>query len=682
MREPQRQTPNPSSAPAGSNPALAEALALHQAGQWAEAEKLYRDILSTQPRHFDCLHLLGVIDYQRGKYGEAVQKIDAALEINPNAAIAHNSRGAALKELGHIEEALACYDKAIALKPNHVEALSNRGVVLHALKRFEEALAVCGQAIALKPDFAEAYYNRGNALSALKRFDEALANYDHAVALKPDYAEAFDCRGAMLMELKRLPEALASYDRAITLKPDLKYLAGDRLHVKMNLCDWTGFEEDCARTVAALASGIAAASPFHLLATPIGPADLLQCAKRLIAEEFPTSPLSLWRGERYTHGRIRVAYISADFREHPVSYLTAGLFEQHDRAQFEIFGIGHGPDDPGETRSRLKRSFDRFIDVDRHSDQEVANLLRELEIDIAVDLMGLTGNSRLGIFALRPSPIHVSYLGYAGTTGASYIDYVIADHLLIPMDQQKYFSEKVALLPECFQVNDARRPIARHPPSRREAGLPDRGFIFCCFNNTAKITPDIFDVWMRLLRGVEGSVLWLAAAEASARGNLAREAARRGVSPDRLVFAPKLKRQEDHLARHCLADLFLDTRYFNAHSTASDSLWAGLPVVTCLGTTYASRVAGSLLNSVGLEELIASSIEDYEALALKLARDPVLLASIKQKLARNRKTHPLFDTARFARHLEAAYGTMWERYQRGQSPQSFAVAATDVIFQR
>jgi protein O-GlcNAc transferase len=673
MREPQQKAPDPTHG-SSVRSTLAQALAFHQAGQLAEAERLYYSVLRDQPRHFDSLHLLGVIAYQRGEHGEAVRKIDVALDINPNAAVAHNNRGAALKELNRNEEALASYDRAIALKPGYAEAFNNRGVALQSLKRIDEALANCEQALALKPDFAEAYYNRGNALSALKRFEAALASYEQAIALKPDYGEAFGRRGAMLMELKRLPEALASYDRAIALKPGLKYLGGDRLNAKMNLCDWTGFEADCSRIVAELANGIAAASPFYILATPIGPADQLRCAERLIAEEFPASPVARWRGEHYARDRIRVAYLSADFRDHPVSYLIAGLFEQHDRTRFEVFGVGYGPDDPGKTRARLRRGFDRFIDVDRHSDQEAASLLRELEIDIAVDLMGLTGNSRLGIFALRPSPIHVSYLGYAGTTGASYIDYIIGDRFLIPTDQHKYFSEKVALLPECFQVNDARRPIAAHPPSRREAGLPDHGFIFCCFNNAAKITPDIFDVWMRLLHEVDGSILWLAPTESGARGNLAREAARRGVSPDRLVFAPRLQHQEDHLARHRLADLFLDTRYFNAHTTASDALWAGLPVLTCPGVTYASRVAGSLLNGIGLAELIASSLLDYEALALKLARDPLLLASLKQKLARNRKSYPLFDTKRFARHIEAAYVTMLERSRRGDPPESFAVA--------
>jgi len=658
--------------------ALAEAVRVHQAGQLEEAERRYRNILDHYPRQFDCLHLSGVVHYQREEYDEAIRKIDNALEVNPNAAVAHNSRGAALKELKRYDAALVSYERAIELKPGYADAINNRAVVLHALKRFVEAQAACEQAIALKPDFAEAFYNCGNAFGALKRFNEALANYDRAIALKPDYAEAFKCRGAMLAELKRFPEALASYDRAVALKPDLRYLRGERLHLKMNLCDWTDFDGDCSRIGSAIASRVASATPFQLLATPLGPDDQLRCARLLVAEEFPASPRQLWCGERYDHDRIRIAYLSADFREHPVSYLIAGLFERHDRRKFEIFGISFGADDAGETRARLKRGVDHFIDVDRHSDLQAAILLRELEIDIAIDLMGLTGNTRLGIFAQRPSPIQVSYLGYAGTTGATYIDYIIADSFLIPDDQQHHFQEKVVQLPDSFQANDAGRPIARHVPSRLEAGLPERSFVFCCFNNMAKITPDVFAVWMRLLREVEGSVLWLAAGESFAIGNLVREAISRGVSPDRLIFAPKVMRQEDHLSRHRLADLFLDTRYFNAHSTASDALWAGLPVLTCSGATYASRVAGSLLNAVGLPELVTFSLTDYEALALTLARDPALLGSIRRRLAGNRDSCPLFDTGRFARDLEAAYTTMWQRHRRGDQPEGFVVAPIDL----
>jgi protein O-GlcNAc transferase len=671
MTEAHRKTP---SAVLAKTNALREAVALHRAGQLTEAERLYRDALRRQPGNFDAAHLLGVIAHQRGEYDEAIRLIDAALAINQSAAIAHNSRGAALKELGRNEEALANYDHAISLKPDYAEAFNNRGVALRALKRLEEALASFRQAVALKPDFAEAYYNRGNVFSALKRYEAALADYDRAIALKPHYAEAFSCRGAMLKELKRLPEALASYDRALALKPGLKYLPGDRLDAKLNLCDWAGLTELCAQIETAINAGVSCASPFQLLATPIGPAEQLRCAKRLIAEEFPCAPVALWRGERYAHDRIRIAYVSADFRNHPVSVLAAGLFEEHARDQFEVFGIGFGPDDSSQMRSRLKRGFDRFVDADRLSDQAVASLLRELEIDIAIDLMGLTGNSRLGVFAMRPSPIQVSYLGYAGTTGAPYVDYIIADHFVIPIAHEEHFSEKVARLSESFQVNDGKRLIAPRTPSRAEAGLPNDAFVYCCFNSNSKITPDVFDIWMRLLTQIERSVLWLTAADASARANLVREAARRGVSPDRLVFAEKLPHPEDHLARHRLADLFLDTLHFNAHSTASDALWAGLPVLTCPGATLASRVAGSLLTAVGLPELIAPSLADYEALALRLAREPALLASIKQKLARNRETCALFDTTRFTRHIEAAYQTMWEGHQQGRPPRSFDVA--------
>jgi protein O-GlcNAc transferase len=723
----------------GPSALLNQAVACHRMGELAQAEQLYRQILQAQPRHFDGLHLLGIVHHQRGEYREAVRRIGAALSINPSSPAASNNRGAALKELGRHAEALRDYDRAIALKPDYAEAFNNRGLALVALKRFAEALASCDRAaalrpdfpeafnnlgmalaelgrreeavqsydraielkpdfaeahnnraaalnglqrfgearascetaIALRPDFAEAFYNRGNALHALRQFAAAIADYDRAIALTPAYAEALANRGTALVELRQPELALASYDRAILLKPDLDYLKGDRLHVKMHLCDWADFDADCADLEAALANGMNAASPFPLLAISASAEAQLGCARRFIAARHPGIEPQ-WRGERYVHERIRIAYVSADFREHPVSSLAAGLFETHDRSRFETYGLSFGADDPGEMRSRLKAAFDRFVDVQDRSDLEAANILRGLEVDIAIDLMGLTANSRPGIFAARPSPVQVSYLGYAGTTGADYIDYLVADRFAIPPDQHGCFSEKVVYLPDSFQANDAKRRISEGTPSRAEAGLPDHGFVFCCFNNAFKITPDLFDVWMRLLAATEGSVLWLSAG-GSARDNLRREAQRRGVSPERLVFASKTPRMEDHLARYRLADMFLDTLHFNAHTTASDALWAGLPVLTCAGATYAGRVAGSLLHAVGLPELVTGSLAAYEALALKLTRDPALLASFRQRLARDRDTCPLFDTTRFTRHLEAAYTAMWERQQRGEAPESFAV---------
>jgi predicted O-linked N-acetylglucosamine transferase (SPINDLY family) len=357
-----------------------------------------------------------------------------------------------------------------------------------------------------------------------------------------------------------------------------------------------------------------------------------------------------------------------------MAYLTVGLFEQHDKSRFETTAISFGPDPGDQFRKRLENSFDRFLDVQTKNDRDLVLLLRELEIDIAVDLMGYTNNSRPAILALRPAPVQVNFLGYAGTMGADTIDYIIADRFIIPEACQSFYTENIVYLPDTYLPTDSTRSIGEHAPARGAAGLPESGFVFCCFNNNYKITPPIFDIWMRLLLEVEGSVLWLVEDNAAAVGNLRHEAEGRGVAPERLVFAPRVK-LEDYLARLRLADVFLDTLPYNAHTTASDALWAGLPVVTCAGSSFAARVAGSLLNAVGLPELITGTLEDYEALALKLARDRDLLAHIKSKLARNRQSFPLFDTERFRRHIESAYQTMWERHQRGEPPASFAVAS-------
>jgi predicted O-linked N-acetylglucosamine transferase (SPINDLY family) len=368
-----------------------------------------------------------------------------------------------------------------------------------------------------------------------------------------------------------------------------------------------------------------------------------------------------------------LAYLSADFHDHPTAYLMAELFERHDRNKFEILGISSGPDRRSEMRSRLIAAFDRFVDVRRVSDLEAARLLRDAEVDIAIDLKGFTQNCRPNILAHRPAPIQVNYLGYPGTLGAEYIDYILADEFVIPGDHQIHYSEKVVYLPGCYQVNDTKRKIAERTPARAEVGLPEQGFVFCCFNNSFKLTPRIFDIWMRLLSRIDNSVLWLLQGSATAESNLRREAQARDIDPSRLIFAPRMK-LEKHLARHRLADLFLDTLPYNAHTTASDALWTGLPVVTCAGTTFAGRVAGSLLQAVGLPELVTTTLEDYEALALRMATDQGLLRESKEKLARNRLTAPLFDSERFRVHIETAYTTMRDIHQRGEESKAFAVS--------
>jgi predicted O-linked N-acetylglucosamine transferase (SPINDLY family) len=500
-------------------------------------------------------------------------------------------------------------------------------------------------------------------------------SFNRALALKPLDREALSNRGTTFFELKRYEEAAADYDALFKLAPDFPYAAGNAALGRAYCCDWRHFKEDRERLHAGLQSGRAVVSP-HASTLIVGdPLDQLRSAQVWVAERCPESSAPLWRGERYCHDRIRVAYLSADYHSHATSHLAVGLFEAHDKTRFETVAISFGPDDTSGMRERLARAFDRFIDVRDKSDHAVAALIKDMEIGIAVDLKGFTQDSRPGILAFRPAPLQVNYLGHPGTMGARYIDYLIADRRIVPEGQERYYSEKIVLMPDSYQANDRKRRVAERTPARADEGLPETGFVFCSFNGSFKITPDIFDIWMRLLEAVEGSVLWLLDDNPAAVRNLKREAEARGVSARRLVFAPR-RPLDEHLARHRLADLFLDTLPCNAHTTASDALWAGLPVLTCTGRTFAGRVAASLLFAVDLPELVTVSLSSYEVLAMKLARDSAALAAVKAKLTARRDAAPLFDTESFTRHLESAYATMWERSQRGMPAEGFAVAAT------
>jgi predicted O-linked N-acetylglucosamine transferase (SPINDLY family) len=609
------------------------------------------------------------------RYSEAIAAFDAALLANPSLARPWLGRGIILAHLKRYDEAFGAYDRASALTPDLPEVWIGRGDLLTALKRYEDAFAAYEQALLLGPDCAEAWLGRGNVLSEVRRYDEASAAYERALTLKPDLAEAWLGRGKVLAELRRQADAFAAYDRAAALKPDLDYAAAARLSSKLQLCDWTDFDADVAQLLSTIRQRNVLSVPFSILPIPSSAADQLQCARRQ-AKEQPAFP-QIWNGQAYSHERIRVAYLSADFRDHPVAALIAGLLERHDKSRFEITGISFGSGRDSAMGSRIESACEHFVDMQDKSDQDIAELVRRREIDIVVDLMGYTQHARPGVFARRPAPIQVNYLGYAGTMGADFIDYIIADRIVIPEQQFEFYSEKIVWLPDSFMVNDSARDIAQRTPTRTELGLPEKAFVFCCFNQSFKIGPAIFDIWMRLLREIDGSVLWLKDNSAAATQNLRLEAERRGVPSARLVFAPPVPLVADHLARHRQADLFLDTLFYNAHASASDALWTGLPVVTCLGSTFAGRVAASLLHAVGLPELVAESLPDYEDLALKLAREPSFLVSLKSKLARHRSTHPLFDNRRFTRHIESAYSTMLQAHRRGESGKSFAVKASD-----
>ena len=642
-----------------------------------EALASYDKAIALKPDYAEAYNNRGNALQDLKRSEEALASYDKALAIRPDYAEVYSNRGNALQDLKRSEGALASYDKAIALKPDYAEAYNNRGNALQDLKRSEEALASYDKALAIRPDYAEVYSNRGNALQDLKRSEGALASYDKAIALKPDYAEAYNNRGNALKDLKRLEQALASYERALAATVDDPYAFSGAADCVMKLCDWDKRTRFAADVNAHVSGKKSIVYPFVLLGYSGDPALQLQCARNSIENMFPSLPPPFWSGQTWHHDKLRVAYLSADFRSHPVAYLTAELFEQHDRSQFEIIGVSFSVNDRGEMRKRLVAAFDEFHDVRRTSDKEVAKLLYDRQVDIAVDLMRYTLDSRPGIFAHRPAPIQVSYLGFPATMGTQFIDYIIADKVVAPFEHHQFYTEKIVHLPDCFQVNDSKRKIAENAPTRQKMGLPEHAFVFCCFNAVWKITPAIFDIWMQLLHQVEGSVLWLIWDNEGAERNLRKEAQQRGIDPSRLVFAGRLPFDE-YLARDCLADLFLDTLPYNAGTTASDALWVGLPLLTCKGKAFAGRMAASLLHAVGVPELIACNLEEYKALALKLARNPALLAEIKAKLVRNRNIYPLFNTDRFARHIEAAYTTMWETWQHGELPKSFKVEPIDL----
>jgi protein O-GlcNAc transferase len=662
----------------GANPTpeiaekLRRAVEFHRQGRLPEAQRLYREVLQKSPRHFDATRLLGLTMYQQGRHTEGYALISEALKADPNSPQAYFDQGLVLHALNRSGESLASYTRAIELNPKFAEAFFNRGNVLLHLRRHEQALDSYDRAVTIRPNYVNALNGRGNALRDLNRSEEAIASYDRALAIKPDDAAAIFNRAIGLMAIRYYEQAILDFERLLSMGTAKEHVRGHLLHCRMHSCDWRSYWLDTSLVIDNVRAKKRCIDPFELLSVSGSEADHLLCSRLYVKKECPRSTLPIWCGERYRHDRIRVAYLSSDFHDHPTAFLTAGLFEQHDRARFETIAVSFGPDHQTGMRARIRNAFEHFHDVARMSDREVADLLRNLEVDIAVDLKGFTERSRPRILAFRPSPIQVSYLGYPGTMGTDYIDYLIADRIVIPESQFGYYTEKVVYLPDSYQVNDSKRRIAERTPSRIEVGLPEAGFVFCSFNNPYKITPTVFDIWMRLLSEVDESVLWLLKSNEGVAHNLRREAADRGITPERLAFAPFIG-SEDHLARFRLADLFLDTLPCNAHTTASDALWAGLPVLTCLGSAFAGRVGASVLNAAGLPDLISRSLEEYEELALRLATDENALSAIKDRLRINRSTCALFDTDRFSRHIEAAYTTMWERYQDGKVPEGFGV---------
>jgi protein O-GlcNAc transferase len=635
------------------------------------AESAAREALARSPRDPEALYLLGSTLLFEGRLHEALGPLTGAFDKLERRGVGYRL-GYCHLGLGDFAGAEHALRRETRAHPDYASAHNALGVALVNQSRHEEALAAFVAAAGLDPGHAEANNNAGNLLRTLRRPEEALAYLEHAVAAQPGLADAHHNLGLVLHALRRYEDAIASFRQVLALAPRTPYALSSLVWAELFACDWRELAPHIGALRQLVRTNEVPAAPFTLLAVSDSPAEQRQCAE-LHVRETPGGPReAVWRGTPYRHARIRLAYLSADFHEHATAYLMARLFELHDRDRFELIAISYGPDDRSAMRRRLERAFDKFVDVRAMSDEQTARLMRDMEVDIAVDLKGHTADSRMAILAHRAAPLQLSYLGYPGSVGADYIDYVLADRVVVPPGDDHFYTEKVVYLPHSYQVNDPTAAIAQRTPSHAEAGLPQNGFVFCCFNNTYKLNPEIFAVWMRLLAAQPGSVLWLLEHGAAARRNLQRSAEAHGIDAARLVFAPRLARAE-HLARHRLADLFLDTLPYNAHTTTSDALWAGLPIVTCLGATFAGRVGASLLGAMGLEELVTHGIAEYEALALKLARDKDALGSIREKLARNRLTHPLFDSARSCRHIEAAYQHMWEIHERRDPPRSFAV---------
>lgn len=638
-------------------------------GRKEEALRGYARAITASPRDA-ALHLQhGTLLYRGALYEEALSSFQRALELQPALLDAQVNLGCTLIKLSRHAQALDALDRAIANGGGLADVHFNRGIALAALSRYEDAVSSYSGALEIAPNLAEAWRSRGHALNQLKQHEHALMDFDQALKLSPGDAQAHAGRAGALYELGRIEESIASLERALTLDPELDFVFDAWLQARAKVCDWRNFDRDVALLERSI-GGTRMASPTRLFVLSNSASLQKQCAEIYAASRYPPEPLPFApRGKRST-GKIRVGYFSADFFAHATAFLMAGVFEKHDKGRFEIVAFSFGSPPEDAMRQRLRRAFDSFIDVGAMPDEEVVKLARRMDIDIAVDLKGLTQDSRPRIFAMRAAPIQVNFLGYPCTMGAPYMDYLIADRTLVADPVQ--FTEKILYMPDSYQPNDDVRAIACAAPFREELGLPDRQFVFCCFNSAYKITPAVFDVWMRLLARVERSVLWLMDGGEAAVRNLRREALQRGISPDRLVFARHVNLPE-HLARHRAADLFLDTLPCNAHTTASDALWAGLPVVTCMGETFASRVSASLLNAVGLPELVTQSLTDYESLAFELATDARRLDELRGRLALNRRSRPLFDTALFTRHLEAGYTLIRDRLAAGLPPDHFVV---------
>ncbi len=648
-----------------------------QAGRLTGALAKFEQALAVVPNHPGVLNNCAVVLEKLGRLDQALAMYERVAKLTPPHFGVLNNCGVVLRKLGRPAEALERFDRALALKPDYAEALANRGKLLvEQLDRPADGLAGFDRSLQLRPDHADTWSNRAVALTALDRFPEALASCDRALALDARQTDALFNRAGLLERLKCFDEAARAWERVLKAEPTRPYLHGRVLHARLQCCDWHDYEALRSQIEAGIVAGKLEDEPWQMLAHCTSPALQSRAAEIVAADRYPASPAPLWKGERYEHGRLRIAWLSGGFRAQVEAQTMASLLEHHDKTRCETFGLSVGMNDGSPMRRRIEAAFEHFVDARNWTDEQVARWAREQEIDILVIVAAYMSDSRLGILRHRPSPLQVNF-GSMGTIGADYVDYVVADRHFLPPGLDGFFKEKALRLPGAVMKYYAPPEIAGPPPSRSSLGLPEAGFVFCCFNNSYKIQPATFDVWMRLLRDNEHSVLWLRETSATAKANLQAEASRRGVAPKRLVFAPFAASYDDHLARFRAADLFVDAFPYNAHTTACEALWAGLPLVTLSGETAVSRVAGSLLHAAGLDELVAADLPEYERKIRALVASPERQVELREILARVRSSGALFDPAGYCRWLETGFTMMNERQRQGLPPAPLDVPADD-----
>ena len=644
---------------------------LYNQGKYGEVIIQAEELLENYPKVFMIWNLLGSAYNSTNNTSQAASAFRKVTDLSPSYADGHNNLGVVLSSQGEIKGAIQAFRKAIQINPDYAEAYYNMGNTFAKDRKHKEADKCYTKVISLSPSHAKAYNNLGISIKQQGKLSDAIKLFNKALSFDPKYDTALYNLGNSFIKQKRFEEAIDSYTKALRVNPGYESARTQKLHQQACICDWISIARD-SNLIHKLGTKAQAVAPFPFLSLEDAPERHQLRSEIFSKKKFTHQPLLLSRKLRKEPKRIHVGYFSADFHNHATMYLMAKIFEIHNREDFKIFAYSFGPEKKDEMRSRLVKAVDRFTDVRNLSDLDIALLARQDKLDIAVDLKGHTEDSRSGIFAYRVSPIQINYLGYPGTMGTTFIDYIIADKIVIPEKNKCFYSEKIIYLPNSYQVNDNSRQISNCALNKSKAGLTTNGFVFCCFNNNYKITPVEFDIWMRLLGKVEESVLWLLKSNELAEKNLRNEAEKRGIDGRRLVFAEKVPHAA-HLARHRQADLFLDTFNYNAHTTSSDALWAGLPVVTKLGESFASRVAASLLNAVDLPELITETLDGYEALALKLAMNEAYLREVKTKLSAKILQKPLFDTELFTKHLESGYRQAYQNYFDKNLPRTIYV---------